>query len=122
MFVTARDKTKAKAAIDDILRSSTGKGKLEVLHLELDSLQSVRDFAAEFPKHSKQLNVLINNAGKSLGCPKACYAKYCRNMLLAGSLTCGQEMLLPDLHAHVGSVAIEASIHHAGYVWQFCRP
>lgn len=65
IYVTARDQTKAQSAIDDILKSSSGKGKLEILHLELGSLQSVREFAADFPRHSKQLNVLINNAGTS---------------------------------------------------------
>lgn len=41
----------------------TSQGKVELLKLELDSLQSVREGAAEFLKRSKQLNVLINNAG-----------------------------------------------------------
>jgi NAD(P)-dependent dehydrogenase (short-subunit alcohol dehydrogenase family) len=38
-----------------------------LLKLELDSLQSVREGAAEFLKRSKQLNVLINNAGMVAG-------------------------------------------------------
>lgn len=63
VFITARNKSKAQAAVDDILKSSPGKGKLEILLLDLESLQSVRDFATAFPDQSKQLNVLITNAG-----------------------------------------------------------
>ena len=64
VFITARDLPKAKTALDGILKDSPGKGKLEILHLELDSLQAVRDFATAFPRSSKQLNVLITNAGR----------------------------------------------------------
>jgi hypothetical protein len=35
-----------------------------VLKLELDSLQSVRECAAEFLSKGKQLNILVANAGK----------------------------------------------------------
>ena len=50
--------------IQDLLASSSeNHGKIELLHLELDSLQSVRDCAECFLRKSKTLNVLINNAG-----------------------------------------------------------
>jgi NAD(P)-dependent dehydrogenase (short-subunit alcohol dehydrogenase family) len=48
----------------DILVTSPGKGKLEILAIDLGSLKSVRDGAAEFLKKSGKLNVLLNNAGK----------------------------------------------------------
>ncbi|MCJ1423420.1 hypothetical protein MMC29_001303 [Sticta canariensis] len=70
VFITARNRDKAQAAVDDIIRSSPGQGNLEILHLELDSLHSVREFAAAFPQHSKQLNVLITNAGV-MACPES---------------------------------------------------
>lgn len=55
---------KGQKVIQDILASaSESHGKLELLHLELDSLQSVRSCADSFLKKSKTLNVLINNAG-----------------------------------------------------------
>jgi NAD(P)-dependent dehydrogenase (short-subunit alcohol dehydrogenase family) len=64
IFITARDLKKA----DDVLKTlrtsvKAGEGKIDVLTLELDSLQSVRDCAAEFLSKSRQLNILINNAG-----------------------------------------------------------
>ena len=56
---------KGQDVVKDILASSSpNQGKLELLHLELDSLQSVRDCAEHFLSRSRSLNVLINNAGK----------------------------------------------------------
>lgn len=67
VFITTRDRGKGQAALDSILTSSTGNGKLELLILELDSLASVRAAVKDFLLRSKILNVLINNAGQS-GC------------------------------------------------------
>jgi len=39
------------------------QAKVEIVKMELDSLQSVREAAADFLKRSKTLNVLIGNAG-----------------------------------------------------------
>lgn len=47
----------------------SSKGKIDVLKLELDDLQSVRECAADFLSKSKQLNVLITNAG-IMACPE----------------------------------------------------
>lgn len=64
LYLTARDMQKGQKVIQDLLASSSNThGKVELLHLELDSLQSVRDCAECFLKKSKTLNVLINNAG-----------------------------------------------------------
>jgi NAD(P)-dependent dehydrogenase (short-subunit alcohol dehydrogenase family) len=64
VFITARDKARARAVVDDILKDSEGKGKLEVIEMHLDSLDSVKQAAKEFTTQGKTLNVLINNAGK----------------------------------------------------------
>ena len=53
------EKVKAEIEAD----SGEGKGKIELLQLDLDSLDSVRQCAAAFLAKSKQLNVLICNAG-----------------------------------------------------------
>jgi NAD(P)-dependent dehydrogenase (short-subunit alcohol dehydrogenase family) len=60
LFVTARDLTKGRQALSDILEP----GKVDLLLLDLNSLASVRKAAAEFLSASNnQLNILINNAG-----------------------------------------------------------
>ncbi|CAL8469736.1 g9278 [Coccomyxa elongata] len=70
VYITARDLKKGQEVADDIKASlPNSKGKIDVLKLELDSLQSVRDCAADFLGKSKQLNVLINNAG-IMACPE----------------------------------------------------
>ena len=64
LYLTARDMQKGQKVLQDLQASSSDThGKVELLHLELDSLQSVRDCAECFLKKSKTLNVLINNAG-----------------------------------------------------------
>ncbi|KAI0173470.1 NAD(P)-binding protein [Hypoxylon sp. FL1284] len=69
VFITVRDVTKGKQVAEEIL--ADGKpGRIEVIQLELDSLESVRAAADEFLRRSeKKLNVLINNAGL-MACPK----------------------------------------------------
>jgi NAD(P)-dependent dehydrogenase (short-subunit alcohol dehydrogenase family) len=60
LLVTARDLTKGRKALGDILEP----GKVDLLLLDLNSLESVRKAAAEFLSASNnQLNILINNAG-----------------------------------------------------------
>ena len=65
IFMTARDMKKGEAVQKDILATSEGEGKLELLHMELGSFASIRAGVAEFLKRSDKLNVLINNAGLS---------------------------------------------------------
>ncbi|DBA66731.1 TPA: hypothetical protein ACH3X2_001880 [Trebouxia sp. C0005] len=61
---------KGQTVVKDILTSSnSNQSKLELLHLELDSLQSVRDCAEHFLSKSCRLNILINNAGV-MCCPE----------------------------------------------------
>lgn len=59
VFAAVRDLEKGKTALGDALEP----GKLELIHLDLNSLDSVRQTAAEFLSKSSTLNFLINNAG-----------------------------------------------------------
>lgn len=63
LYFTARDLKNGDATSSEILRRTTGKGKLEVIQLDLDSLDSVRHAAKDFLAKSSTLNILINNAG-----------------------------------------------------------
>ncbi|KAF2120892.1 hypothetical protein BDV96DRAFT_485305 [Lophiotrema nucula] len=60
VFGTVRDLAKG----EKVLANDLEPGKLELLHLELESLVSVRSAAAEMLERSGgKLNILINNAG-----------------------------------------------------------
>ena len=59
LFLGVRDTVKGQAALSDILNP----GHVELLQMDLNSLDSVRSAAEEFKKKSKTLNILINNAG-----------------------------------------------------------
>ncbi|KAJ3007588.1 hypothetical protein HKX48_009043 [Thoreauomyces humboldtii] len=71
VFIACRDVTRGQAVVDAILRGAEGKGqgKLEVLEINLDSLDSVRNAVDDFKRRSNTLNVLINNAGV-MACPE----------------------------------------------------
>jgi NAD(P)-dependent dehydrogenase (short-subunit alcohol dehydrogenase family) len=64
VFITARDLKKAQGVIDGIRRSSEGSGKLEVIEMDMNSLDSVKKAAQAFLAGSSRLNILVNNAGK----------------------------------------------------------
>ena len=59
LFLTARNLEKGKKALGDILDSNS----VHLLHLDLESLESVRACVNELQKKTKVLNILINNAG-----------------------------------------------------------
>ena len=59
LFLGVRDTAKGEAALSDILKP----GHVELLEMDLNSLDSIRIAAEEFMKKSKTLNILINNAG-----------------------------------------------------------
>ena len=64
LFLTVRDVKKGEETLTDIRAHHEGSGgTVELLALDLDSLQSVRECAIEFLRRSKQLHILINNAG-----------------------------------------------------------
>lgn len=60
LFLTARDLSKARAALGPELADDL---KVHLLKLDLDSLESVRQCAKSFLAQSDKLNILINNAG-----------------------------------------------------------
>ncbi|KAI1179020.1 putative short-chain dehydrogenase [Nemania sp. FL0916] len=70
VFVMVRDTAKVQPIVADILKTTKGSGNIEVIAMDLESLESVKGAAKEFLKKSSQLNVLINNAG-IMACPKA---------------------------------------------------
>ncbi|EQB56494.1 Short-chain dehydrogenase TIC 32 [Colletotrichum gloeosporioides] len=63
VYITARNSAKAKGVVEDITKSSKGSGKLEVIDMNLSSLDSVKKAAQDFLAKSTKLNVLITNAG-----------------------------------------------------------
>lgn len=67
VVLTARDIPKGEAVAAKI-RESTGNPDIEVISLELDSLESVRACAQKFLATHDELNLLINNAGV-MACP-----------------------------------------------------
>ena len=64
IFITTRDVAKGTQVAQELL--SDGKpGKVEVIQIDLSSLESVRAGAQDFLRKSgNKLNVLINNAGE----------------------------------------------------------
>ena len=62
VIMACRDLEKAKEARQQILNWH-GNAKLEILELDLASLESVRSFASKFKTKNDQLDLLINNAG-----------------------------------------------------------
>lgn len=58
VFITARDVTRGKEVAEDIKRT-TGNDRVEVLQVDLTSLESVRHLAEQFRKHHLPLNLLI---------------------------------------------------------------
>lgn len=65
VYFTARDTEKGQKTLRDISSRSDGSGKLEVIDMDLDSLDSVRAAAQAFLGKSDKLNLLVNNAGMS---------------------------------------------------------
>ena len=66
LFLTVRNLEKGEAIVQDILKTSQGKGTIELILMDLSNLSSVKSAAADFLSRSDKLNVLINNAGLSL--------------------------------------------------------
>ncbi len=63
LSLTVRNKEKGEAVIQDIIKTSQGKGSIELILMDLSNLSSVRSAAADFPSKRDKLNVLIENAG-----------------------------------------------------------
>ncbi|PRP83269.1 hypothetical protein PROFUN_09481 [Planoprotostelium fungivorum] len=67
VYITARDVKRGEEVARDI-DGGNQENPVQVVRLELDSLQSVREATAEFLKKSDRLNILVNNAG-IMACP-----------------------------------------------------
>ncbi|CAI7653906.1 unnamed protein product [Penicillium viridicatum] len=65
VYLGVRDLEKGKQALEEILEP----GRVELLELDIDSMESVRTAAKTFLSKSTQLNVLVNNAG-IMACPE----------------------------------------------------
>lgn len=66
MYLGVRDLEKGREALEEILQP----GRVELLELDIGSMESVRTAAKTFLSKSTQLNVLVNNAG-IMACPEA---------------------------------------------------
>ncbi len=65
VYFTARDMNKAASTKEHILKNSDGRGKLEAIEMDMESLESVKKAASEFlAKSGGKLNLLVCNAGK----------------------------------------------------------
>ena len=67
IIMACRDMRKGEKALDKVKLESSSEDIL-LMHLDLSSLDSVRDFAKEFLSKYSKLNILINNAGV-MSCP-----------------------------------------------------
>lgn len=66
VYLGVRDLEKGEQALKDILEP----GRVELLELDVGSMESVRTAAKNFLSKSTKLNVLVNNAG-IMACPEA---------------------------------------------------
>ena len=64
LYLAVRNVKRGEEVAEEMRKGSSNDAKIEVLKLELDSLDSVRECAKDFLGKSQGLNVLINNAGK----------------------------------------------------------
>ena len=67
-----RNQEKGEQAVKHIQEANSSlqnTGKLKLMHLDLGSLQSVRQCTAAFRAEYRQLNILINNAGARANAP-----------------------------------------------------
>jgi NAD(P)-dependent dehydrogenase (short-subunit alcohol dehydrogenase family) len=62
VIMASRDLGKAQKAADSI-KTADGKGRLETAELDLEDLDSIKNFASKFTLTHNKLDVLINNAG-----------------------------------------------------------
>ncbi|CAF1331895.1 unnamed protein product [Adineta ricciae] len=67
VIITARDMKKGAQVVEDIKRS-TNNNKVEVMEMDLTSLESVRNFVKQFQARKLPINILICNAG-IMACP-----------------------------------------------------
>jgi hypothetical protein len=66
LYITVRNEQKGQKAIEAIMKDAPQGQTVEMVHMDLGDFDSVRSAAKDFLSRSDRLNVLINNAGKSL--------------------------------------------------------
>jgi retinol dehydrogenase-12 len=66
VIITSRDPARGEAAVAEIRERTGADGEVEVMALDLASLASIREFAAEVGRRVDRLDVLLNNAGAVL--------------------------------------------------------
>jgi NAD(P)-dependent dehydrogenase (short-subunit alcohol dehydrogenase family) len=109
VIMACRNLQKAQVAKANIL-TKFPKASIEMIQLDLNSLQSVRDFVVEFSKNHQKLDLLINNAGLMIpplmrtkdGFESQLGVNYLGHFLLTG-------LLLPVLEKTTGSRVISLS-------------
>lgn len=62
IVMACRNLAKAQT-VCDIIKQESGNRQVEVMHLDLASLASIRGFAGKLAQKHRQLDVLLNNAG-----------------------------------------------------------
>lgn len=62
VILACRDKNLAEKAQKEIIQT-TGNSNVHVMHIDLASFRSIREFAKEFLEKEPKLDILINNAG-----------------------------------------------------------
>ena len=63
VIITSRDAARGLTAVAEIRERAGANGSVDVMALDLASLASVRDFAADAGRRFDKIDVLINNAG-----------------------------------------------------------
>ena len=58
IFLTARDMQKGRQVVEDI-KKATGNHKIEIMEMDLNSLESVRNFVNKFRQRRLPINILI---------------------------------------------------------------
>jgi NAD(P)-dependent dehydrogenase (short-subunit alcohol dehydrogenase family) len=114
VVIGCRDKKRGEAAVEEIKKASSN-AKVEMLQLDLSSMQSVRNAAEEFKKKHNRLDVLINNAAVFLrnrevtedGLEKTFETNYLSHFLLT-------HLLLDTLKASAPSRIINVASKHTG--------
>jgi len=70
VYITARTLEKGQKVASELNKANPNSLPIEVVEVDLSSLQSVRDGAKDFLARSDKLNVLLNNAGV-MACPES---------------------------------------------------
>lgn len=118
VILACRNLHKAKVAAENI-RTIVPQAELEIMQLDLNSLESVRNFASDFQSKFEQLDILVNNAGIMIppfqktedGFESQMGVNYFSHFLLTG-------LLLPLLEKTKGAriVALGSMAHKAGKI------